>query len=74
MIIYTATVTKTHDAQPMGVYAATAVDAVKVAADFRLLDVTGFKKHLRWRDGRDEFVTSRQLAKLQAIHSWATDF
>lgn len=69
-----ATCTKIQDAQPLGEYTPTQVDAEKKAADFRLLDVSTSNKLIRWRDGRAEYVTSRQLAKLQAAHSWATDF
>lgn len=69
-----ATCTKIQDAQPLGEYTPTIVDDEKKAADFRLLDVSTSKKFIRWRDGRAEYVTARQLAKLQAAHSWAPDF
>ncbi len=51
----------------------TAIDARKAAADFRILDV-GKRYSIAWKDGRRERVTCRQLAKLQAAHTWATDF
>lgn len=69
-----ATIRKVKDAEPMGEYTPTAVDAAKASADFRLVDVTCAKKVIVWKDGRTERVTSRQLAKLQAAHSWVTDF
>lgn len=68
----TATVTKTKDAQPMGTYTPTSVDAQKAAADFRLTSVSPY--YIAWRDGRTERVTKRQLEKLKASHTWATDF
>jgi len=55
-----------------GQYSPTAVDDAKAAADFCLLQVG--PNVIRWRDGRTERVTARQLAKLQAAHTWATDF
>lgn len=64
---------KTQDAQPMDQYKTTAIDEAKKNADFRLLDV-GSKNTIRWKDGRTERVTSKQLAKLQAEHTWAPDF
>jgi hypothetical protein len=65
-----ATVTKTQSAQPVGQYARTALDDRKDAADF-LLTSLGY---IRWKDGRGQYVTDRQLKKLQASHTWATDF
>lgn len=67
-----ATMTKIQNAQPMGEYKPTAVDAKKAAADFLLINVN--PNIIDWKDGRRERVTSRQLSKLQASHSWATDF
>jgi hypothetical protein len=58
----------------MGEYKRTAVDDAKANADFRLLDVSGTKKVIAWKDGRREYVTNRQLAKLQATYTWAPDF
>lgn len=69
-----ATCTKIQDAQPLGEYTPTTVDAEKKAADFRVVDVSTSKKFIRWRDGRGEYVTGRQLTRLQALHSWAPDF
>lgn len=67
-----ATITKTKSAQPMGQYQPTAIDAAKAAADFRLLQVSPYV--IAWKDGRRERVTERQLKKLQAAHTWTTDF
>jgi hypothetical protein len=73
-IIMQVTVRKVKDAQPMGQYIPTIIDAAKKAVDFRLVDVSGVKNVIVWGDGRSERVTDKQLAKLQSIHSWATDF
>ena len=67
------TLVKTRDAQPMGEYKPTALDARKAAADFLLTDVS-CGNSIVWRDGRRETVTNRKLAKLQAAHTWACDF
>ena len=69
---FTATVTKTKNAEPVGEYRRTAVDDRKDAADF--LVVNRGPNMIRWQDGRLERVTDRQLSKLQASHTWATDF
>lgn len=75
MAIYTATITKTKDAEPMGVYTRTSVDDRKDAADFRLTGFLRSKKEIRWRDGRLEYVTERQFEKLCKLHpNWMTDF
>jgi hypothetical protein len=63
---------KTHDAQQAGEYQPTAIDARKDAADFRLINVS--PNIIRWKDGKQETVTKRQLDKLQAAHSWMADF
>ena len=67
-------ITKTKDAQRMGQYKPTGVDAAKAAAAFRLVDVAGRLNFIVWSDGRGERVTDRQLAKLQSFHAWAADF
>lgn len=67
-----ATVEKTKDAQPMGVYKRTEIDDRKDAADFRLVQVRPF--YIVWKNGDMQRVTERQLDKLQAKHSWANDF
>lgn len=67
-----ATITKTQDAQPMGVYQPTAVDAAKASADFLLVSVAPY--FIRWKDGRQERVTAKKLAQLKYEHTWATDF
>ena len=64
---------KTREFRPHGcAIPPTTVDAAKAAADFRLLQVA--PNVIRWRDGRTERVTERQLRKLQAAHTWAPDF
>lgn len=65
-----ATLTKIKSATQMGQYQPTAIDARKAAADFRILDLNT----IRWKDGRIESVTRAKLAKLQKLHTWATDF
>lgn len=67
-----ATWTKTKDAGPLGVYVPTAVDARKATTDFRLTAVC--PNYIVWNDGRSERVTDQHLEKLQAKHTWATDF
>jgi hypothetical protein len=69
-----ATIRKVKDHQSMGTYSPTAVDVAKASVDFRLVDVSGPKNGIVWKDGRREQVTDGQLSKLQAKHSWATDF
>lgn len=66
------TFTKVQDAQPKGEYQPTAVDAAKAAASFRLVNVS--PNIIVWNDGRQQTVNARELKKLQAAHTWATDF
>lgn len=70
----TATIAKTREAATAGIYAPTAVDAQKAAADFRMVAIVGRKTVIVWRDGRQEVVTDRALAGLMARHSCASDF
>lgn len=72
--MYTAIMTKTQEAQQMGDYQQTDIDAAKAAADFRIVDVSCRLKRIIWRDGRRQSVNSRNLQKLQAQYIWATDF
>ena len=65
-----ATVTKTQSAQLLGRYVRTALDERKDAADFLITSIG----YIRWKDGRGQYVTNRQLKKLQSSHTWATDF
>ena len=60
-------------AVPQGIYRPTALDDTKAAADFLVVDV-GAKNTIRWKNGVTQKVTDRSLQKLQAAHSWATDF
>lgn len=51
----------------------TAIDARKENADFRLLQVKPYV--IRWKDGKQETVTKRQLDKLQREYpNWMADF
>ena len=68
----TATVTTIRRAAPRGEYQRTIIDDRKDAADFLLLQVGPYI--IRWRDGRREKVTERQLRRLQSEYSWAPDF
>lgn len=56
----------------MGEYKPTSVDTAKAAAEFRLINVSPYV--IRWNDGRQDTVNARQLKKLQATHTWMTDF
>lgn len=67
------TITKTKSAQIMGVRKLTGVDEQKKSADFRII-YTGKKHTIQWNSGLVEHVTDRKLEKLQASHSWATDY
>jgi len=49
-----ATFTKTRDAQPMGQYKPTAVDAAKATAEFRIVDVSCRLKRIVWHNGRQQ--------------------
>ncbi len=65
-------ITKTQNAQTLGQYRPTTVDAAKDAAAFRLISVSPYI--VAWNGGKTERVTARQLKTLQATHTWATDF
>jgi hypothetical protein len=65
-------ITKTQNAQTMGTYQQTSVDAAKAAASFRLISVSPYI--VAWNGGKTELVTVRQLKALQGSHSWTTDF
>ena len=69
-----ATITKTQNAPLVGQYTRTPIDDAKTTADFLLIDVSCAQKVIDWKDGRREWVTSRQLKQLQAKHTWATNF
>lgn len=70
-----ARLVKTREFRPHGcAMAPTAVDQAKADADFRVLDVSGRRTRIAWRDGRRQDVTARELARLQAAHTWAPDF
>ncbi len=61
---------KLQDAQPVGEYKPTELDKRKQEADFRLIDLN----YIVWKDGRRQYVTKRELKKLQATYTWVTDF
>jgi hypothetical protein len=65
---------KALDAQPMGAYQPTTVDAEKAAADFRILDIDRKTAFIAWRDGRRERVSRWKLAELERMYTWAPDF
>jgi hypothetical protein len=67
-----ATITKTRDAMIGGPYIPTLVDAFKAAADFRLTAVC--PNVIVWKNGKEDRISDRILEKLQAAHTWATDF
>ena len=54
MAIYTATITKTKDAEPMAIYTAPALMIARMRRTFALLGFLCSKKEIRWRDGRLE--------------------
>jgi hypothetical protein len=64
----------TKRAEPCGAYQPTSRDAEKAAADFLVIDVSTAKCVIDWRDGRREWVSRRELKKLQAAHTWMTNF
>ena len=69
---YKVTFAKIKEAEPVGIYKPTNVDAQKSAAGFRLLQAGPYM--IRWGNGTTEKVSARQLRGLQKLHSWATDF
>lgn len=64
--------TKVQNAQPLGQYKRTSIDAAKEQADFLLLQVSPYV--IRWANGQTETVNKRKLNKLQKEFSWHTDF
>jgi hypothetical protein len=70
--IVSSRMVSTH--QPTGQYRPTAVDTNKSHVDFCLTSINRANNTIRWSDGRMQNVTDRQLIKLQANHSWTTDF
>lgn len=66
------TITKTKSHKPMGKYKETAVYKRKKTVDFRLLQVSPYV--IKWRNGKVEKVTARELKKLQKTHTCTTDF
>lgn len=88
MTSYTATMTKVQDAQPLGTYKPTSIDARKEEADIRIMGVDGTftlysKVPLRGRgikqpspERRPDWyeVTHNALARIQTQHTVETDF
>lgn len=80
----TCTITKTQEAQPLGSYRQTLVDAKKAAADIRIVSCDGgydiisqialSGRGIKHRHGKTYTVTERALEKLQAQHSVMCDF
>lgn len=68
----TVTFVKTAEAQPMGQYKPTLVDAHKSTVDFRLIQVS--PKVIAWKGGAIQKVTDRKFETLTTLHTWATDF
>jgi len=68
----TVTFRKIADAQPMGEYKPTSVDANKSTVDFRLIQVG--PKVITWTNGATQKVTDAKFNKLTKAHTWATDF
>ncbi len=68
----TTTIRKIHSGKPMGTYKETSVDARKKKVDFRLVQVSPYI--IKWRNGKVETVTARELKKLQKTHTYTTDF
>jgi len=73
MKIASATLKFTKQAQTSGEYKPTGRDEQKKSVEFRLVS-TGKKNGIVWNSGKSELVTDAMLAKLQASHSWTTDF
>jgi len=68
----TITFRKVADAQPMGIYTPTAVDARKASVDFLLIQVA--PKVIKWNNGTTEKVSDNKFDKLIKTNTWATDF
>jgi len=52
----------------------TAIDEIKKNVDFRIIDVSGSKNIIIWKDGKREYVTDKKLEKLEKIYTSTTDF
>lgn len=85
-MLYTATITKTADAQKMGEYAPTAIDALKASADIRIVAVDSTytvisRLPLKGRGIKAPYsnpltyeVTEAAMTKLQNTYRVAADF
>lgn len=47
---------------------------MKNTADYRLVDVSGSKNIIIWKDGTMEKVTDAKLERLEKKYIWVTDF
>lgn len=63
---------KIKEAEPMGEYKPTAIDERKKEVDFLLLQVR--PSVIKWKDGKTQLVTRRQLYKLMEKHTFMCDF
>lgn len=69
----TTTFTKVAEAQKMGNYNLTSVDSVKKAVDFTIESVNPI--FVSFNDNSfSGIVTKSELKKLQAVHTWKTNF
>ena len=66
------TISKIADHQISGEYKPTQIDQLKKEVDFRIMQTSPF--YIRWKSGEGQTVTASQLKKLQANHTWTTDF
>lgn len=82
---FTATITKTKNAEVLGIYATTALDARKAAATVLVTAAYGGGYDITSRvalSGRGikhygadlYYVTERALEAIKSVHPWATDF
>ena len=67
-----ATIKKIKTHKKPGVHKPTSIDVLKKVVEFRILQVSPYV--IRWKSGKTETVTKRQLDKLKKEHSWSTDF
>lgn len=64
------TFTQTQIAQKAGTYNPTSIDTKKNEVDFLIKD----SNYIQWKGGALQFVSKRDLAKLQSQFTWMTDF
>ena len=72
-MINATTITKTQNAQTIGIYHQTTVDASKADAEFLLVNVSPYV--IRWKGGDRQVVTANKLSSLQKkFPNWMSDF